>query len=159
VKRETALIGMELAEARRVKWARGRRKFGAEFVGDPLEEAFEEVVDLLNYLDELAVRGEEVEDLPRVAAGIGARLQDMHLQREGSELPRGWIRFQGQPNYFRADDEYSVRLAADGKRWELWGRGLEGQSLECRFISRLAAMQAADIMKPYRRMAAAGGGR
>lgn len=51
------LISMPIAEARQVKWAAGRVKFGPEFVGDPLEELDSELIDAMNYVEEAERRG------------------------------------------------------------------------------------------------------
>lgn len=53
------LVTLEFEEARRTKWALGlfARRDPANatvFVGDPLGEAFEECLDLVNYLEEAA---------------------------------------------------------------------------------------------------------
>jgi hypothetical protein len=78
---------MQLAEARRVKWERGRRQYGGPvFVGDPLEEAFEEVVDLINYLEEAAFRGEQVSDMIRTAEEFGVRLQNLYRKARPADL-------------------------------------------------------------------------
>ncbi len=51
------LIAIPIAEARTIKWARGRQKDGAEFIGDPLEELFDELLDALNYVEEAHGQG------------------------------------------------------------------------------------------------------
>ena len=46
------MILMPIETARREKWKMGRAKYGPEFVGHPLEQADQEFLDALNYLDE-----------------------------------------------------------------------------------------------------------
>ena len=63
--------GMPFDEARRAKWERGRalHRGGGEtgFVGDPAYELFEEMLDAMNYLEELESRGVDVPDEHREA--------------------------------------------------------------------------------------------
>lgn len=49
---EAPLITLDLAEAKRVKWSRGRAIHGPEFQGNPIHELYEELVDACNYNDE-----------------------------------------------------------------------------------------------------------
>lgn len=50
-------ILLPLAEARRIKWQKGRDKYGPKFVGDPLEQLDEELLDAMNYVQEFESRG------------------------------------------------------------------------------------------------------
>lgn len=58
---------LPVEEACRVKGEAGKREHrkapGAPFVGDPLIEAYAELIDLLNYLDEAALQGEDCAEL------------------------------------------------------------------------------------------------
>ena len=50
-------IGMDTAEALKAKWARGAEQYGAKFVGHPLLELDEELLDALNYVAEAERQG------------------------------------------------------------------------------------------------------
>lgn len=39
------------------KWKQGRAKYGPEFVGDPRNEFYQEMLDASNYLEEMARQG------------------------------------------------------------------------------------------------------
>ena len=43
------LIDMPIGAARAEKWRAGREKFGPMFVGHPLEELHDELIDAMNY--------------------------------------------------------------------------------------------------------------
>ena len=51
------LIQVPFDEAMRIKWARGQAIYGPEFVGDPIHNLFEELVDASNYLEEARLQG------------------------------------------------------------------------------------------------------
>jgi hypothetical protein len=71
-----ALCRLTLAEAKSAKWRAGRDAYGPDWHGEhPLVEAFSEAVDLLNYLDEAARRGEEVEKIVEAAELLARVLQ------------------------------------------------------------------------------------
>jgi len=48
------LIDLPIARALLVKWQRGRERYGPVFVGHPLEELDEELLDAMNYAEEAA---------------------------------------------------------------------------------------------------------
>lgn len=74
-------FGETVEDACRAKWEAGRRLYGAEFVGDPLEELYGEYLDALNYFDELDRRGLLSEDL--VYARLSTRRLAELVRAEG----------------------------------------------------------------------------
>jgi hypothetical protein len=70
------LIHLPIEAARAAKWRRGREQYGPEFIGHPLEELDEELLDAMNYTEEAARRGfpmgEIGEDLRRLCERIRA---------------------------------------------------------------------------------------
>ena len=70
------LIDLPIDRARRVKWERGRARYGPVFVGHPLEELDEELLDGMNYAAEAARRGFPMagisEDIRRLCERIRA---------------------------------------------------------------------------------------
>lgn len=70
------LIHLPIDEARAVKWRRGRERYGSAFIGHPLEELDEELLDAMNYAEEATRRGFEMggipEDLQRLCERIRA---------------------------------------------------------------------------------------
>ena len=80
------------AEAKRRKWEAGRAKYGDAWAGEhPLIEAYSEVVDLSNYLDEAAERGDSspyyrarARGLTReLAANLKRMIEQMEDQNDG----------------------------------------------------------------------------
>ena len=51
------LIDLRIEEARAAKWQRGREQYGPVFIGHPLEELYEEILDGLNYVAEAERQG------------------------------------------------------------------------------------------------------
>lgn len=49
------LLGFDIH--RHQKWKKGRAKYGPDFVGDPIQELFEECLDASNYAEEIARQG------------------------------------------------------------------------------------------------------
>ena len=70
------LLHLPIKEARAAKWRRGRERYGPVFIGDPLEELDEELLDAMNYAEEAARRGFQMagirEDLHRLCERIRA---------------------------------------------------------------------------------------
>ena len=70
------LIHLPIEEARAAKWRRGRAQYGPDFIGHPLEELDEELLDAMNYAEEAARRGFPMagiaEDLRRLCERIRA---------------------------------------------------------------------------------------
>jgi len=64
------LIHLPIEEARAAKWRRGREQYGPVFIGHPLEELDEELLDAMNYAEEAARRGFPM-------AGIGEDLRHL----------------------------------------------------------------------------------
>lgn len=48
---QTSFITSQFNDAKKRKWEIGRVKYGDKFVGHPLLHAYEEVIDLSNYID------------------------------------------------------------------------------------------------------------
>jgi hypothetical protein len=53
----TDYINLDTDAAARLKWSRGREKYGDAFVGHPLLELDEELLDALNYVTEAERQG------------------------------------------------------------------------------------------------------
>jgi hypothetical protein len=51
------LIHLPIEEARAEKWRHGREQYGPVFIGHPLEDLDEDLLDAMNYADEAARRG------------------------------------------------------------------------------------------------------
>jgi len=70
------LIHLPIERARAVKWQRGRERYGPVFIGHPLEELDEELLDAMNYAEEGARRGFPMggilEDLRRLCERVRA---------------------------------------------------------------------------------------
>jgi hypothetical protein len=70
------LMHIPIEAARAAKWRRGREQYGPVFIGDPLEELDEELLDAMNYAEEAARRGFPMagigEDLRRLCERIRA---------------------------------------------------------------------------------------
>jgi len=69
------LIDLSIDEAARLKWEAGRRKHGAEFVGDPVEELFAELIDGLNYCDEARRQGVDLGEVPQTLRHLAGAVQ------------------------------------------------------------------------------------
>lgn len=70
------LIHLPIEEARAVKWKRGRERYGPVFIGHPLVELDEELLDAMNYAEEATRSGFDMagipEDLRRLCERIRA---------------------------------------------------------------------------------------
>ena len=64
------LIQLSIEEARAAKWRRGRELYGPVFIGHPLEELDEELLDAMNYAEEAARWGFPM-------SGVGEDLRDL----------------------------------------------------------------------------------
>jgi hypothetical protein len=69
------LIDLSIEEAAREKWEAGRREHGAEFVGDPVEELFAELIDGLNYCDEARRQGVDLGEVPQTLRQLAGAVQ------------------------------------------------------------------------------------
>ena len=83
---------MPLNEALADRWADGiakyRQHLAQEFQGDPVEEAFEEALDLCNYSDEAVENGPENERaqmrrISQCAENLANAVRDILREREG----------------------------------------------------------------------------
>ena len=83
-------INMPTREALEAKWARGEEQYGKTFVGHPLEELDEELLDAMNYVA-------EAERQRWLLPGFRARLRTMReeLQEVYRERPEASAR-EGQ---------------------------------------------------------------
>lgn len=70
---EDRLIDLEIDEACRLKWQRGQKVYGQTFVGHPLIQLDEELIDALNYLEEAARWGYDIGDIPQQLRAIRER--------------------------------------------------------------------------------------
>ena len=70
------LVRLPIEEARVAKWRQGRERYWPVFIGHPLEELDEELLDAMNYAEEASQRGFHVagigEDLRRLCERIRA---------------------------------------------------------------------------------------
>jgi hypothetical protein len=79
------MFNTSIDEARKQRWNEGRARFGfGAFVGDPVKEFDEELLDALNYLDEIRSR--------RIVTGTGPNLEE--LAAIGREVYRVAERFR-----------------------------------------------------------------
>lgn len=51
------IIHLPVEEAKKRRWEAGVRKYGPVFYLDPMEEAFDEAIDLMNYAEEATRHG------------------------------------------------------------------------------------------------------
>ena len=54
---DLSLVGLTIDDAKRIKWDRGQERYGSVFVGDPLGELYDELIDGMNYADEALRQG------------------------------------------------------------------------------------------------------
>jgi hypothetical protein len=78
------LIELSIDEARRLKYEVGRQEHrakrgGDEFVGDPLKELFDELLDAMNYVDECERRGLLLSSMGSHLRGLAERVQAIHV--------------------------------------------------------------------------------
>ena len=73
-------IEMSTAEACRVKWEAGQKIYGKEFVGHPLVQLDEELIDALNYIDEAERWGIAMGDCASTIRAIRDFNQVMYLK-------------------------------------------------------------------------------
>jgi len=71
------LIDLTIGEAARLKWEAGQRKHGTEFVGDPVEELFAELIDGLNYCDEARRQGVDLGEVPQALRHLADVVQQV----------------------------------------------------------------------------------
>jgi hypothetical protein len=83
------MTGLDIDAAKEEKWRRGRIKYGPVFVGHPLEQLDDELIDALNYADEAAKRGY---DMGGVSVGLRAickRVRELLSATGGTGQPSG----------------------------------------------------------------------
>lgn len=59
------MTGLDIDAAKAEKWARGREKYGPVFVGHPLEQLDDELIDAMNYCEEAERRGYPMEEISK----------------------------------------------------------------------------------------------
>jgi hypothetical protein len=78
------LIRLPIEEARAAKWRRGRQQYGPVFVGHPLEELDEELLDAMNYAEEAARRGFPMVGIPEDLRELCERIRAIYRAAEGN---------------------------------------------------------------------------
>ena len=73
----SAYIHLEIEDARARKWSVGQQKYGPKFVGHPLEQFDEEMLDALNYVDEAERWGFDMGSIAVELRGICERVRAM----------------------------------------------------------------------------------
>ena len=80
-------VGMQLDHACRAKWEAGAKVYGPVFVGNPAAHLFEECVDALNYIDEMARQrypSGRLDELRRAVRKVALEAQLLYWSREGN---------------------------------------------------------------------------
>jgi hypothetical protein len=77
------LIHLPIEEARAAKWRRGREQYGPVFIGHPLEELDEELLDAMNYAEEAARRGFPITGIPEDLRRLCKRIRAIYSAAEG----------------------------------------------------------------------------
>lgn len=72
-------INLETDTALREKWARGAEQYGQEFVGHPLVELDEELLDAINYVEEAKRQGWKMGNMPQVLRALRATVQAVYV--------------------------------------------------------------------------------
>ncbi len=72
------LIHLPIEEARAVKWHRGRELYGPTFVGHPLRELDEELLDAMNYAEEAARQGFPMEGIVEDLRSLCEQIRAIH---------------------------------------------------------------------------------
>ena len=75
------MIDLPIVRACIVKWNSGREKHGGEFQGRPLEELFGELIDAINYCDQAAMEGDDVDDIRADLMELAEQVQEIGLAR------------------------------------------------------------------------------
>jgi hypothetical protein len=78
------LIHLPIEEARAAKWRRGREHHGPVFIGHPLEELDEELLDAMNYAEEAARRGFPMAGIVEDLRHLCERIRAIYRAVEGS---------------------------------------------------------------------------
>ena len=77
------LIHLPIEAARAAKWRRGRKRYGPVFIGNPLEELDEELLDAMNYAEEAARRGFHMAGIPEDLRRLAERIRAIYGAAEG----------------------------------------------------------------------------
>ena len=78
------LIHVPIEEARAAKWRRGREQYGPVFIGHPLEELDEELLDAMNCAEEAARQGFPMEGIAEDVRGLYARIRAIYGAAAGN---------------------------------------------------------------------------
>jgi hypothetical protein len=78
------LIHIPIEEARVAKWRRGRELYGPVFIGHPLEELDEELLDAMNYAEEAARRGFPMAGISEDLRHLCERIRAIYRAGEGN---------------------------------------------------------------------------
>ena len=74
------LIDLPIDEARRIKYAVGREQYGGDqFVGNPFRELHDELIDSMNYCDEIESRGHALGSIPAQLRAICERVKTIYI--------------------------------------------------------------------------------
>ena len=77
------LIHLPIEEARAAKWRRGREQYGPVFIGHPLEELDEELLDAMNNAEEAARRGFPMVGIPEDLRHLCERIRAIYRAAAG----------------------------------------------------------------------------
>ncbi len=78
------LIHLPIEAARAAKWRRGREQYGPVFIGHPLEELDEELLDAMNYAEEAARRGLPMAGIAEDLRRLCERIRAVYRAAEGT---------------------------------------------------------------------------
>ncbi len=78
------LIHLPIEEARAAKWRRGQEQYGPVFIGHPLEELDEELLDAMNYAEEAARRGFPMGEIGEGLRRLCERIRAIYGAAEGN---------------------------------------------------------------------------
>jgi hypothetical protein len=83
------LIHLAIEEARTAKWRRGREQYGPIFIGHPLEELDEELLDAMNYAEEAARRGFPMAGIGQDLRRLCERIRAIYRAAAGTPTEQG----------------------------------------------------------------------
>lgn len=75
------LIELSIEQACAAKWDLGQAKYGPVFVGNPIVQLDEELLDGLNYCEEAARWGYDLGDIPERLRGICEEVRRIYRSR------------------------------------------------------------------------------
>lgn len=76
-----SLIDVPIKEAQRIKWEAGAEKYGPVFVGDPIEQMYEEFVDALNYVEQAEREGLSLPVMRKEILALCSKLKAINRKR------------------------------------------------------------------------------